>query len=163
MKGYLARLRAHDFEKRLPKDLQKLQKPPFDSFCSTQGRHFPETHPPAALATAHRWWVIHYADRDPVEVACFPGATHAEIMARHPDAIAAQPITPTPRQPASPLSAEDEAAIRAWLAAIDETDPEAVADVIERCRQDQDARDYYTGQARMWEIPGHTAGHACHS
>ena len=98
-------------------------------------------------ATAHRWWVIHYPDRDPVEVACYPGATHAEIMERRPDAIAAEPFTPTVRRPASPLSAEDEAAIRAWLAAIDETDPESVADVIERCRQDQDARDYYVGRA----------------
>jgi len=49
----------------------------------------------------------------------------------------------------APLSAEDEAAIRAWLAAIDETDPEAIAGVIERCRQDADARDYFTRQARM--------------
>jgi len=98
--------------------------------------------------------VIHYPDRDPVEVACFPGATHAEIMERHPDAIAAEPFTPHTRRPASPLSAEDEAAIRAWLAAIDETDPESIADVIERCRQDADARDYFTGQARMREEPG---------
>ena len=105
------------------------------------------SHPPAHPTTAHRWWVIRYADRDPVEVACYPEATHAEIMERHPDAIAAEPFTPPTRRPASPLSAEDEAAIRAWLAAIDETDPESVANVIERCRQDQDARDYYVGRA----------------
>ena len=107
-----------------------------------------------ALKAAHRWWVIRYADRDPVQVACYPEATHAEIMERHPDAIAAEPFTPTVRRPSAPLSAEDEAAIRAWLAAIDETDPEAIADVIERCRQDADARDYFTGQARMRGEPG---------
>jgi uncharacterized protein YfaP (DUF2135 family) len=36
---------------------------------------------------ASRWWRIHYPDRDPVEVACCPEATHAEILERHPDAL----------------------------------------------------------------------------
>ena len=39
-------------------------------------------------ATASRWWLIHYPDRDPVEVACCPEATHADILERHPDADA---------------------------------------------------------------------------
>jgi len=91
-----------------------------------------------------------------LEVACYQASTAAEIMERYPGAIAAQPFTPTVRRPASPLSAEDEAAIRAWLAAIGETDPATIAEVIEHCRQDQDARDYYVGQARMREEPGRT-------
>lgn len=41
-------------------------------------------------------WLIHYPDRDPLEVACFPKATHAEILERHPDAVAAEPIPPKP-------------------------------------------------------------------
>ena len=53
-------------------------------------------------ATASRWWLIHYPDRDPLEVACCPEATHAEILERHPDAIAAEPFTPTIRQPSAP-------------------------------------------------------------
>lgn len=45
-------------------------------------------------ATVSRWWLIHYPDRDPVEVTCCPEATHADILERHPDAIAAEPFTP---------------------------------------------------------------------
>jgi len=43
-------------------------------------------------ATTSRWWLLHYPDREPVEVASFPPATHAEILERHPEAIAAEPI-----------------------------------------------------------------------
>jgi len=43
-------------------------------------------------ATASRWWLLHYPDREPVEVASFPPAIHAEMLERHPGAIAAEPI-----------------------------------------------------------------------
>lgn len=46
----------------------------------------------ALAATASRWWLIHFLDGAPLEVACFPPATWAEILERHPDAIAAEPI-----------------------------------------------------------------------
>lgn len=46
----------------------------------------------AKTATASRWWLIHYPDREPVEVACFPPTTLAEILERHSEAIAAEPI-----------------------------------------------------------------------
>jgi len=98
-------------------------------------------------ATASRWWLIHYPDRDPVEVACCPEATHAEILDRHPDAVAAEPFTPTIRQPSAPLTAIEESAIRAWLALIEETDPATIAEVIGQCQRDADARDYFTGRA----------------
>ena len=39
---YLARLKS---EKQPPDVLQKLQEPPFDSFCSTEGRPFSEIAP----------------------------------------------------------------------------------------------------------------------
>ena len=45
-------------------------------------------------AIASRWWLLHYLDRDPVEVACCPEATYAEILKRNPDAIAAEPLGP---------------------------------------------------------------------
>jgi hypothetical protein len=116
-----------------------------------------QTAPPAKVsagdtATASRWWLIHYPDRDPVEAACYPEATHAEILERHPDAVAAEPFTPTIRQPSAPLTAEEESAILAWLALIEETDPATVAEVIGRCQRDADARDYFTGRAAV-ELP----------
>ncbi|MBH2009040.1 MAG: hypothetical protein I8H71_04985 [Xanthomonadaceae bacterium] len=98
-------------------------------------------------ATVSRWWLIHYLDRDPVEVACCPDATHADILERHPDAVAAEPFAPTIRRPSAPLTTEDEAAIRAWLAQIEETDPAIIAEVIGQCQRDADARGYFTGRA----------------
>ncbi len=111
-----------------------------------------QTAPPAKVgaggtATASRWWLIHYPDRDPVEVACCPEAPHADILERHPDAVAAEPFTPTIRQPSAPLTASEETAIRAWLALIEETDPAAIAEVIGQCQRDAEARDYFTGRA----------------
>lgn len=47
-------------------------------------------------ATVSRWWLLHYPDRDLLEVACFPEATHADILERHPDAVAAEPIPSKP-------------------------------------------------------------------
>ena len=116
-----------------------------------------QTAPPAKVgagdtATASRWWLIHYPDRDPVEVACCPEATHADILERHPDAVAAEPFTPTIRQPSAPLTASEETAIRAWLALIEETDPATIAEVIGQCQRDADARDYFTGRAAA-ELP----------
>ncbi|MBL8397246.1 MAG: hypothetical protein JNL84_03740 [Candidatus Accumulibacter sp.] len=116
-----------------------------------------KTAPPAKVgagdtATASRWWLIHYPDRDPVEVACCPEATHADILERHPGAVAAEPFAPTIRQPSAPLTASEETAIRAWLALIEETDPATIAEVIGQCRRDADARDYFTGRAAA-ELP----------
>ena len=104
---------------------------------------------PGNMATASRWWLIHYLDRDPVEVACCPEATHAEILERHPDAVAAEPFTPTIRQASAPMTAGEETAIRAWLALIEETDPAIIAEVIGQCQRDADARDYFTGRATV--------------
>ena len=97
---------------------------------------------------ASRWWLIHYPDRDPVEVSCTPDATHADILAWHPDAVAAEPFTPTTRRPSAPMTTAEETAIRAWLALIEETDPATIAEVIGQCQSDADARDYFIGQAQ---------------
>ncbi len=98
-------------------------------------------------ATASRWWLLHYADREPVEVACSPPATHAEILKRYPAAIAAEPFEPIRRQPDTRLTAADEATIRAWLAHIEEGDPAAIAETLEQCRTDADAREYFMRRA----------------
>ncbi len=98
-------------------------------------------------ATASRWWLIHFRELDPVEMIVSPPATHAELLERHPDAVAAEPFTPTIRQPSAPLTASEETAIRAWLALIEETDPATIAEVMSQCQRDADARDYFTGRA----------------
>jgi predicted component of type VI protein secretion system len=60
--------------------------------------------------------------------------------------------TATIRQLSAPLTAEDERAIRAWLALIEETDPAIIAGVIAQCRRDADARDYFIERAAA-ELP----------
>ncbi len=49
--------------------------------------------------------------------------------------------------PSAPLTAEQQSAVQAWLAGIEETDPPTIAEVIEQCQRDADARDYFTGSA----------------
>ena len=48
------------------------------------------------LATSNEiisyWWLMHFADRDPVEVAMWPPCNHASAIESYPDAIAAEPI-----------------------------------------------------------------------
>lgn len=63
--------------------------------------------PPAIVGAgdlASRWWLIHFPDREPLELACFPPATHAEILEHHPVAIAAEPFTPATPEPARACS-----------------------------------------------------------
>jgi hypothetical protein len=100
-------------------------------------------------ATAFRCWLIHFVGLDPLECYFTDPATHAEILERHPDAVAAEPSTPTIRQPSALMTVEEEMAIRAWLARIEETDPATIAEVIDYCRRDADARDYFTGRAAV--------------
>lgn len=50
------------------------------------------------------WWRLHYPDREPAEVACFPPATHAEILDHHPEAIAAEPVDQVEPEPARACS-----------------------------------------------------------
>jgi len=57
-----------------------------------------------ALETTSRHWLIHFADRDPLPVLCVPPAAHAEILASYPDAVAAEPYTPTVERPAAPMT-----------------------------------------------------------
>lgn len=78
-----------------------------------------------------------------------------EVSAQASNSKACTPDTPdTPkiiipqRPPATaPLPADAEAAIRAWLALIGETDPATIAEVMGECHRYQDARDYYGGRA----------------
>ncbi len=73
----------------------------------------------------------------------------------------ANPTEPKPAKPAkvgadstatAPITADKEAAIHAWLALIEETDPATIADVIGQCQRYADARDYFTGRSAA-ELP----------
>lgn len=40
------------------------------------------------------WWLIHFIDSDPVQVAIWPPCNHTDALAFHPKAIAAEPLPP---------------------------------------------------------------------
>ncbi len=102
--------------------------------------------------TVSRWWLVYYPERDPLKVAFFPEATRVDILERYPAAVAVEPITLTIHQALASLTANEEMAIRAWLALIEETDPLVIAEVIAQCQQDAGARDYFQARALV-ELP----------
>jgi len=55
------------------------------------------------------------------------------------------------QQPAAPMHAGEEKAIRAWLEHIEETDAEIIAEVVEKCQRGEEARDYFI--KRVEEVP----------
>lgn len=103
-------------------------------------------------ATASLWWLVHYPDRDPVTVSCYPPATQVDIVKRYGDAVAVDSFTPIIRQTSALLTTNEEMAIRSWLALIDETDSSVIAEVIAQCQQDANARDYFNSRAAA-ELP----------
>lgn len=103
-------------------------------------------------ATASRWWLIDYPDRDPLEVAYCPEATHAEILERHPDAVAEEPFVPTIRQTSAPVTADEARAIRAWLKDVGETDGAIAADIVMRLAADPECLDFHLRRASAARI-----------
>lgn len=65
--------------------------------------------------TRHFRWLLHFQDRDPVEHTFLPELTHAEVMAWHPDAIAAEPM---PERYAVTAIPAQETELRALVAAV---------------------------------------------
>jgi len=54
-------------------------------------------------------------------------------------------------EPLPELSSDDESNIRSWLAHIEETDPAIIAEVMDKCRNDREARQYFL--KRSGEVP----------
>ena len=95
----------------------------------------------AYTAPTSRYWRVHFVDRESVESVHYPDASHSEVLAQNPSAIAAEPFDPNTTLAQIPLTKEQEKAILAWLAQIEEDDPEAIAEVVGRCQREADARD----------------------
>ncbi len=43
-------------------------------------------------AASYRYWLLHFINREPLQVAFFPAVTFGEILERHPGAIVVEPI-----------------------------------------------------------------------
>ena len=63
---------------------------------------WPQTQ--ADTDTVSAWWLLHYPDRDPVQLVSHPPATLAQILQQHPEALAAEPMSEP--NPAPHLTAE---------------------------------------------------------
>ncbi|MDR1647771.1 MAG: hypothetical protein LBR88_07040 [Zoogloeaceae bacterium] len=96
--------------------------------------------------TSANAWRICLQDR--VTVACFSrDLTRAEVAARYPDAVSMEIFTPETEQPASAMTTDEHRAVLAWLDQIEEHSPEIVADVLELCQKDAEARQYFLARA----------------
>lgn len=93
-------------------------------------------------------WQVRYPDREPLVMHCSPQMRRAEVLALYPDATGAEPFTPSVRRRSAPMTGEEEATVRAWLAAIGDRDPASIADIIGACQRDADARRYFMELAR---------------
>lgn len=93
-----------------------------------------------------RRWLITLPDGE-LDVTCTPPATREEVLRGHPEALSAEPYQPSLDPPEAPLRAHDEARIRAWLASIGEEDTATIEEVMENCRTDAEARDYFLTRA----------------
>ncbi|SEN29862.1 hypothetical protein SAMN05216404_103301 [Nitrosospira multiformis] len=89
--------------------------------------------------TSFKWWVEYYGDYPIAEASCSPAANGAVI----------EPSQPGSGKPLAPLNHNEEKVIREWLAHIRETDPEMIALVLEECRTNANARDYFLGRAAV--------------
>lgn len=92
-------------------------------------------------------WLVHFADGDALAVSVSPAASNPEVLANYPGALAAEPIDTVSQQPKAMLTSDQEAAIVGWLAEIGETDQDIGSDVLDHCRHDDDARQYFLGRA----------------
>lgn len=104
------------------------------------------------MATASRWWMLHFCDREPLTVSFSPTATHAELLAWYQDAVAAEPVDAQGRQPSAPWTGDEEHAVVRWLAHIGEQDAATIAEVLTACRRDIEARSYFLERAAN-ELP----------
>jgi hypothetical protein len=109
----------------------------------------------AGEAARSVWWRLHFADREPLEIACTPPATRAEVLAGRHGVTAAEPVEPTITPPSAPLTPDEEKTIRRWLSAIGEHDETMIAAVIRQCQSDAAARAYFLERAGVLIPPTH--------
>lgn len=66
--------------------------------------------------------------------------------------VATVAVTEQPK-PLPALSSDEESNIRAWLAYIEETDPTIIAEVLDKCRSDLEARRFFLKQPKEVPLP----------
>lgn len=96
MSAYLARLKQIDNNNFINTPYTEPTEPTkgaFDGFDGSPMAHIVKNNGDSEVIS--NWWLIHFTDRDPVQVAMWPPCNHAGALASYPKAIAAEPI-PSP-------------------------------------------------------------------
>lgn len=100
--SYLARLKQLEsgeiFHNTPKPEPTKPTEPPFDGFVGSipganENIYIEKGVAETEALLAYRHWLVHFSDRDPVEVYCNPDADFANIMQTYPDALGAVPIS----------------------------------------------------------------------
>lgn len=106
--------------------------------------------PPPAVEPV-RSWLVKFPDRDPVAVTVVPCASREEVSSKYPGASSVEPWQPVIEKPEAPMTAQQEATVRAWLASIRETNPETISEVLARCETNAGARAYFIKRGKEAE------------
>lgn len=136
--GYLERLRAINEENTHQAGTDKTDENHLVSLGSS-----PLAHENIIFSL---WWLLHFPEREPVQVWTAPPASHAEILERHPAAIAAEPCAPPLSKAEKCMEADDVGAITEWVEAVG-GDADDLAIVLRQCDEDVEARVYYIREA----------------
>ncbi len=87
-------------------------------------------------------------DRSPMAVTAVPQPDKNEISASSIGSNGSTPATDFRKiERTDPLDATEAQLLRAWLAHINETDPATIAQVLDQCRNDQEAKLYFLKRA----------------
>lgn len=112
-----------------------------------------ESHNARAEAETAYWaWLVRYPSGATFRCHFTPEQTQSQVRAAHPEAISIEPIGREFGEQVD-LETADEAVIRAWLTRINETDPDLIADCLDRCRRDPESLAYFLRGARVGGTP----------
>jgi hypothetical protein len=97
--SYLDRLKQLDageiFHQPPKPEPTKPTEPPFDGFVgSIPGANENISSANDEEDTTSWHWLLHFADREPLEIYCHPDADFDGVMRKYPDAVAAEPFEP---------------------------------------------------------------------
>jgi hypothetical protein len=152
---YLSRLRQKNEAKTQRGGTDKTDKRPFVSLVSSplvqQTANSAASNEVEDSPTTSRWWLIHYLDRDPLEICCAPTVSRSWILEHSAGAVSAEPLLPPAPQTAAPITADEQTAIRAWLSSTGEHEPEQISAVMDSCRADPQARRYFVRRSEGWD------------
>jgi hypothetical protein len=144
---YLALLRQKNEEKKRLGVPSKPGKPSKVTLHGLRGLHGTTT--PNLPSTRETWWRIVLATGEEKIITTSPPATLEELKVLYPEAFSIEPYQRQVKRLERPLTPEEERTILAFLASIGEEDKEIIAEAMEACRCDQEAREYYLRHAKL--------------